>query len=123
MAEPHKDQKKRPQKPSLPPENSNRQNRYKNNDGNFILKPLHECWNTNPESVADYSLESLSEEKFERLVSTLNSTEADELRNYLKYHSHDLLVKNAPSNIRQGKGFTIQDHDYGSSLTISPGDS
>lgn len=91
------------------------------NDGKFVLKPLHECLKT--VSGTEYILECLSEEKFERLVSTLNSTEADELRNYLKYHSHDLLVKNVPSHIKQGKSITIQNHDYGSSFTISPEDS
>ena len=89
-------------------------------DGKFILKPLEECLKTNPESVADYKLEGLSKEKFERLISNsnLNHTEIEDLKIYYKYRSHKILAKDVPIKINIADGFTIQNHDYGGSVTI-----
>lgn len=89
-------------------------------DGKFILKPLHECLKTNPESVADYKLEGLSNEKFERLISNsnLNHTEIDDLKIYYKYRSHEILAKDVPIHTNIENGFTLHNHDYGGTVTI-----
>ena len=90
------------------------------NNGKFILKPLHECLKTNPESVADYKLEGLSKEKFERLISNsnLNHTEIEDLEITYKYRSHEILAKDVPVNISIENGFSMQNHDYGGVVTI-----
>ncbi len=87
-------------------------------DGKFFLKPLHECWKTNPESEADYRLEGISEEKFKTLASNLNLNEVEELRINYKYRSHELLAKDVPLSINEKDGFTMQNHDYGGSVTV-----
>ena len=84
------------------------------NDGNFILKPLHECFKTNPESVADYKLEGLSKEKFEKLISNsnINDTEIEHLKIYYKYRSHEILAKDVPMTKKIENGIEILNHDY-----------
>ncbi|MCZ7381823.1 MAG: hypothetical protein O8C64_09715 [Candidatus Methanoperedens sp.] len=89
-------------------------------DGKFILKPLHECYKTNPESIADYRLEDLSKEKFERLISNsnLNINEIENFKIYYKYRSHEILAKDVPETINLEDGFTMQNHDYGGVITL-----